>query len=75
MALGAKYAIQDTGLSVPDDIAVVGYDNREFTWIVRPNIITVMMPVYEMGRIVADILLQKILDGVNGHEEDKVKGN
>jgi len=58
MALGAIYAIQDAGFSVPDDIAIVGYDNREFTWIVRPNITTVTMPVYEMGRIAAEILLQ-----------------
>jgi LacI family transcriptional regulator, galactose operon repressor len=74
MALGAIYAIQDAGLSVPDDIAVVGYDNREFTWIVRPNITTVVMPVYEMGRIAAEILLQQIADGTNEHEEVKVKG-
>ncbi|MGD8406206.1 MAG: LacI family DNA-binding transcriptional regulator [Anaerolineales bacterium] len=74
MALGAIYAIQDAGFSVPDDIAVVGYDNREFTWIVRPNITTVTMPVYEMGRIAAEILLQQIADGANGHEEVKVIG-
>jgi LacI family transcriptional regulator len=74
MALGAIYAIQDSGLSVPQDIAVVGYDNREFSWIVRPNITTVEMPVYEMGKIAAEILLQQIVDGTREHEEVKVKG-
>ena len=74
MALGAIYAIQDTGLSVPQDIAVVGYDNREFSWIVRPNITTVEMPVYEMGRIAAEILLQQIVEGIHEIEEVKVKG-
>jgi DNA-binding LacI/PurR family transcriptional regulator len=74
MALGAIYAIQDAGLSVPDEVAVVGYDNREFTWIVRPNITTVVMPVYEMGRIAAKILLQQIVDGTRENEEVKVKG-
>jgi len=74
MALGAVYAIQDAGLSVPHDVAVVGYDNREFTWIVRPNISTVVMPVYEMGRIAAEILLQQIVDGADEREEVKVKG-
>ena len=74
MALGAIYAIQDAGLSVPHDIAVVGYDNREFTWIARPNITTVVMPVYEMGRIAAEILLQQIADGTRENEEVKVKG-
>ena len=74
MALGAIYAIQDAGLRVPQDIAIVGYDNREFTWIVRPNITTVEMPVYEMGRIAADILLRQIADGLRETEEVKVKG-
>ncbi len=74
MALGAIYAIQDAGLNVPDDIAVVGYDNREFTWIVRPNITTVVMPVYEMGRIAAEILLQQIADGSRENDEVQVKG-
>jgi LacI family transcriptional regulator len=74
MALGAIYAIQDAGLSVPHDIAIVGYDNREFTGIVRPNITTVEMPVYEMGRIAAEILLQQIANGARENEEVKVKG-
>lgn len=74
MAVGVIYAIQDAGLSVPHDIAVVGYDNREFTWVVRPNITTVEMPVYEMGRIAAEILLQQIVDGTRENEEVKAKG-
>jgi LacI family transcriptional regulator len=74
MALGAIYAIQDAGLSVPRDVAVVGYDNREFTGIVRPNITTVVMPVYDMGRIAAEILLRQIADGTRDHEEVKVQG-
>jgi DNA-binding LacI/PurR family transcriptional regulator len=74
MAPGAIYAIQDAGLRVPHDIAVVGYYNREFIWIARPNLTTVVMPVYEMGRIAAEILLQQIADGTRENEEVKVKG-
>jgi LacI family transcriptional regulator len=44
MALGAIDAIQDAGLNVPKDVAVVGYDNRDFTRIFRPKITTVSMP-------------------------------
>lgn len=74
MALGAICAIQDAGLSVPQDLAVVGYDNREFTWIARPHITTVVMPVYEMGRMAAEILLQQIMDGTRENDEVKVRG-
>jgi LacI family transcriptional regulator len=74
MALGAIYAIQDAGLSVPDDMAIVGYDNRDFTWIVRPRITTVVMPVYEMGKIAAEMLLRQIAGETRDVEEVKIKG-
>ncbi|MGQ9627870.1 MAG: LacI family DNA-binding transcriptional regulator [Anaerolineae bacterium] len=75
MALGAIYAIQDAGLNVPKDVAVVGYDNRDFTKIVRPKITTVVMPVYEMGRVATESLLEQIAEGHEEIEEIKVRGN
>lgn len=74
MALGAIGAIQDAGLSVPDDVAVVGYDNREFSRVVRPRITTVSMPVYEMGRMAAELLLRQITEGHAPVDEIKLKG-
>lgn len=74
MALGAIYAIQDAGLSVPDDLAVVGYDNRNFTKTFRPRITTVSMPVIEMGGVAAELLLKQIAEGRKEEEEIKVKG-
>ncbi len=74
MALGAIYAIQDAGLSVPHDIAIVGYDNRDFTWIVRPPITTVVLPVYEMGMVAAEMLFKQISGENSEVEEVKVKG-
>jgi LacI family transcriptional regulator len=74
MALGAIYAMQDAGLSVPGDVAVVGYDNRNFTKTVRPQITTVSMPVIEMGGVAAELLLRQIAEGRKEEEEIKVKG-
>jgi len=74
MALGAIYAIQDAGFNVPSDIAVVGYDNRNFTKTFRPKITTVSMPVIEMGGVAAELLLNQITDGRKEEEEIKVKG-
>jgi DNA-binding LacI/PurR family transcriptional regulator len=74
MALGAIYAIQDAGLSVPEDVAVVGYDNRNFTKTVRPRITTVSMPVIEMGGVAAELLLKHIAEGRKEEEEIKVRG-
>jgi LacI family transcriptional regulator len=60
MALGAIYAIQDAGLRVPEDIALVGYDDREITSISRPTITTVSLPCYEMGQKSAQLILSQI---------------
>lgn len=74
MALGAIYAVQDAGLNVPEDVAVVGYDNRNFAKIVRPKITTVSMAVYEMGRAAAELLLKQIAAGPTEADEIKIKG-
>lgn len=73
MALGAIYAFQDAGLKVPHDMAVVGYDNREFTRIFRPQITTVDMPVYAMGQRAAQLLVDQIM-GAEAVDEVKIMG-
>ncbi len=60
MALGAIYAIQDAGLDVPRDIAVVGHDDREFAQVVRPALSTVRLPCYELGQAAAQMILMRL---------------
>lgn len=74
MALGAICALQEQGVRVPEDIAIVGYDNREFARIVRPRITTVSMPVYEMGRTAAESLLRQIETGRQEIDEIQIRG-
>ena len=59
MALGAIYAIQDAGLCIPEDIAIVGYDDRDFSAWIRPALTTIQMPSYEMGQSAARLLLKQ----------------
>ncbi len=59
MALGAIYAIQAAGLSIPRDIALVGYDDRDFAAWIRPALTTLRMPSFEMGQAAARLLLQQ----------------
>lgn len=73
MALGAIYAIQDAGLRVPEDVSVVGYDNRNFTGFVRPAITSVSLPCYEMGVTSARLLLDLINERVNEVDPIEVK--
>jgi len=60
MALGAIYAIQDAGLTVPKDIAVVGYDDREIASISNPTITTVCPPSFEMGQLAAQLIVGRL---------------
>ncbi len=60
MALGAIYAIHEAGLKIPADIALVGYDDRDFAAWIRPALTTIRMPSYEMGQAAARLLLEQI---------------
>lgn len=74
MALGAIYAAQDSGLRVPEDLAIVGYDDRDIASLVRPAITTVSLPAYEMGETAAKMVLSLIKNHDEYQEEIKLKG-
>jgi DNA-binding LacI/PurR family transcriptional regulator len=61
MALGALRAIRRSGRTVPDDIAVVGYDDIELASMAEPALTTVRQRTQKQGRLMARRLLQ-ILD-------------
>ena len=60
MALGAVRAVQEAGLSVPKDIAVVGFDNIVYASMGEPQITTIAQPQYELGRTAMEILLRQL---------------
>ncbi len=49
MAAGCMNALQAHGYSVPKDIAVVGFDNREIASYVQPPLTTIALPTTEIG--------------------------
>jgi DNA-binding LacI/PurR family transcriptional regulator len=61
MALGALRAIRRSGRSVPDDIAVVGWDDIELAAMAEPSLTTIRQRTSKQGRLMARRLLQ-ILD-------------
>jgi DNA-binding LacI/PurR family transcriptional regulator len=74
MALGAIYAIQDAGLNVPKDIAVVGYDDREFASFSKPTITTVCPPSFEMGQLAAQLILNRLENQIEIEDPIRVQG-
>jgi DNA-binding LacI/PurR family transcriptional regulator len=59
-ALGAFNAIKRAGLRIPDDIAVVGYDDVPLAQHTSPALTTVRQPTREQGRCAAEFLLNRI---------------
>ena len=74
MALGVIYAAQEVGLSVPNDMALVGYDDRDFTGFMRPALTTIQMPCERMGQVAADSLLRLIRGEIEVIEPTLVQG-
>jgi LacI family transcriptional regulator len=59
-ALGAIRAVQDCGLRVPEDVAIVGYCDWMAATLTKPALSMVMQPSYEMGKVAAEILIRQI---------------
>jgi LacI family transcriptional regulator len=49
MAVGVMRAAADRGLRIPDDLSVMGFDNREFSDYLIPRITTMDLPLHEIG--------------------------
>ena len=62
MAVGTIKAIKAAGKRVPEDYAVVGFDNIRMSSIVEPALTTIDQPKKEMGIKAMEMLL-KLLDG------------
>lgn len=61
MAMGAYDAIRKLGLSIPDDVAVIGYDNHEIIAAnLYPALTTMELPFYQMGKWAGQQLLRQI---------------
>jgi LacI family transcriptional regulator len=63
MAVGAMRAVIDAGLSIPDDIAFVGFDDLPLAATHEPALTTVHQPIYEFGEKAVEILIDIIENG------------
>lgn len=64
-AAGASKALDDAGLQVPRDVAVVGFDDVDVASLTRLALTTVHQPFLEMGAAAAELLLEHLRDPAN----------
>ncbi|MEP7239255.1 MAG: LacI family DNA-binding transcriptional regulator [Devosia sp.] len=58
LAFGAYQAAAELGISVPDEVAIVSFDNDEIAAYLRPGLTTIALPHEEMGRRSVNLLLE-----------------
>jgi LacI family transcriptional regulator len=62
MTVGALTALEERGVSVPSDVAVVAFDDFEFSPLVRPRLTAAAQPCHAMGARAVQLLLRRLTD-------------
>jgi LacI family transcriptional regulator len=57
MAVGCFDALKQLGVTIPDDVAVIGFDDRDIAQYTHPPLSTLILPLYEMGRTATELLI------------------
>jgi len=60
IAAGAMKAIQEAGFRIPEDVAIVGFDNMPISQIIQPNLTTIHVPKHYMGTVALQRLFERI---------------
>ena len=59
LALGVMRGLTRQGISIPQDVALVGYDDVEFASMLSTPLTSIRQPKYELGRTAAELLLDE----------------
>jgi LacI family transcriptional regulator len=60
MAYGARLALHNKSIRVPEDVSLIGFDDLPGSLYTTPPLTTVRQPVYDMGRIAGEAMLRMI---------------
>lgn len=69
LALKIMQKAQQNGLSIPEDLQIMGYDGIPFSEMVHPKLTTIKQPVYEIGMTAATLMLKLLTDEKMEKEE------
>jgi LacI family transcriptional regulator len=70
ISIGAMKALRDSGLRVPEDVALISFDDLPVTIVVDPYLTVAAQPAYEMGRKATELLLRRLTgEPTEDHQE------
>jgi LacI family transcriptional regulator len=64
-AAGIYLSASKNGLSIPEDISVVGHDDVDIATLLKPELTTMRQPTYQLGEIAITVLLEMINNKIN----------
>jgi LacI family transcriptional regulator len=70
MAAATAAVAHRLGLDVPADLSVCGYDDTPLATLIWPQLTTIHVPIAELSRAAADLLVQSIRDRESGREPE-----
>jgi len=69
MAIGAIKAVEESGLKVPDDIGICGFDDIFISYLIKPSLTTVHQPIEKISEIACERLIGWIEGKIKKEEE------
>jgi len=72
MAVGAMDALRDAGLRVPQDVSVVGFDNREISEVVYPKLTTVEIDLKAIGFTAAQVVTKSMTEAAENEYKETI---
>lgn len=73
-AQGALRALQEGGLSVPEDVSVMGFDGTSMADCLTPRLSTIEVPLREIGRRGLELMMEIMHEPIEARRPDEVKG-
>jgi len=72
MAIGCIHAVKTAGMSVPDDISIMGFDDIRYAEFTDPPLTTISQPGEEIGERVMYRLCRRIEEGSTGNNDPEI---
>lgn len=72
LAIDIMIALKDSGIKIPEQIALAGFTNNPTSAVVEPSLTTISQPGYEMGQLAANHLLDQLDDIVSDEPQSFV---
>ena len=67
LAFGVLRGLAGAGVAVPEEMAVIGYDDGVFASMLSPSLSSVRQPKYELGVAAAELLLEEVIGASHEH--------